>query len=130
MSEANFYASFPKKPDELYDFPPQVTWKDEDPDVPSNEKITVKLKVSLTEDKTWDIKISTKDENLLSFNIKHEYDEESSLWSWKAFNIEGSEKENIAKNGVQDLFDYCADSSVLLLGHATDEIKTRKRAKP
>lgn len=130
MSEANFYVGFPKTPDELYDFPPQVIWKDEDPDVPSTEKITVKLKVSLTEDKTWDIKISTKDENLLSFNVRHEYDEENSVWLWKAVNIEGSEKENIKKDSVQDLFDYCSESSVLLLGHATDEIKIRKRAKP
>lgn len=130
MSEANFYAGFPKTPDELYDFPPQVIWKDEDPDVPSTEKITVKLKVSLTEDKTWDIKISSGNENLLSFNVQHEYNEGDSAWSWKAINIEGSEKENIKKDSVQDLFDYCSESSVLLLGHATDEIKIRKRAKP
>lgn len=130
MSEANFYAGFPKTPDELYDFPPQVIWKDEDPDAPSTEKITVKLKVSLVEDKTWDIKISTKDENLLSFNVRHEYDEENSVWLWKAINIEGSEKENIKTQDVQALFDYCSESSVLLLGHATDEIKIRKRAKP
>lgn len=130
MSEANFYAGFPKKPDELYDFPPQVIWKDEDSDVPYNEKITVKLKVSLTEDKTWDIKITSGNENLLSFNVKHEYNEEDSVWSWRALNIECSEKEDIKKDSIQDLFDYCSESSVLLLGHATDEIKTRKRIKP
>lgn len=130
MSEANFYAGFPQKPDELYDFPPQVIWKDEDPDVPSNEKIMVKLKVSLTEDKTWDIKISNKEGNLLSFNVKHEYNEDDSVWTWKALNIEGSEKENTKTHEVQDLFDYCYESSVLLLGHATDEIKKRKIIKP
>ncbi len=130
MSTANFYAAFPKKPDELYDFPPQVIWKDEDPDVPAEEKIIVKLKTSLTEDKTWDIKVSNKEDILLSFSIKHEFNEENNVWKWKAFNIEGKDKSSIDINNTQSLFDYCVESSVLLLGHATDEIKTRKRVRP
>lgn len=129
MSKANFYATFPTNPDELYDFPPQVIWKDEDADTPDEERITVKLKTSLTEDKTWDIKVSDKENTLLSFSIKHEYDQENSAWKWNAFNIKESEKVNVEKN-IESLFNYCIDSSVLSLGYATDEIKTRKRIKP
>lgn len=130
MTKANFYAGFPQTPDELYDFPPQVIWKDEDPDVSSEDKVSIKLKISITEEKAWDIKVSTMKENLISFTLKHEYDEDQSLWNWKISKMDGIHAENLQKQSIQSIFNYCNDASVLLIGHATDEVKSRIRRRP
>lgn len=132
MTQPNFYASFPKSPDELYDFPPKVTWKDEEP---GDEKISIKLQVSITEDSTWEVKVSTKNEKLLSFSIAHE--EQSSdannaepVKEWKIKDLSGSKSSEFDSENINEVFQYCAEESSMLFGYAIDEIKSRNRMRP
>lgn len=123
MTTANFYASFPNVPDELYDFPPQVTWKeDEDPNSPQ-----VKIKISLTESETWDIKVYTKEEKLLSFILQNKVDVETDEKKWVAFDIDGTQKDEFRDSSIKELFDYCKENTVLSVGYAIDEVKSRVR---
>ncbi|MDI6976613.1 hypothetical protein [Serratia sp. Se-RSBMAAmG] len=134
MTQPNFYASFPKDPEELYDFPPKVTWKDEEPG-DSDEKISIKLQVSITEDSTWDVKMATKKEKLLSFSLTHEEidsdkNDGETIKKWTIKDLSGSKAEEFDSNNVSEVLQYCAEESSMLFGYAIDEIKSRNRMRP
>lgn len=134
MTEPNFYASFPSTPDELYDFPPKVTWKDEEPGN-NEDKISIRLQVSITEPSTWDVKVSTPSEKLLSFSISHEEQESEVengdvIKKWAIKDLKGSKAEDFKADNLNELLQYCSEESDMLFGYAVDEIKSRNRMRP